>query len=354
MSAFCSPRLNERQKLILDFIAKICPTRVMSSKYFLLFIIISYCKSEFVQASIPRFKNEVNMNIEKNIPHQDLSLKQKLESAVQRTQVKNTSIIFDLPVTYNKKVSYWMNFYQTKGAKWFREWLVRSNKYMPFIQKELNNAGMPQDLVHMVMIESGFSPNAESIAAAVGPWQFIAPTANRYGLQTNWWLDERKDWRKSTQAAIRYMKDLFREFESWYLVAASYNMGEGGLRRQIQKHQTKDYWSLVKKNALPNETQEYVPKILAAMIIAKAPSLYGFRDIETQEPLDYDVISVPGGTDLTQIADLIGVTKKSLKDLNAELILGYIPKQVEQHYIRVPRGAGKLVAQHFNRQNKNY
>lgn len=315
-------------------------------------ILFSFIFSIPSWSNIPRFNQQEQTTTKAIENKKELTLKDKLEQAVQRTQVKNTSIIFDLPVTYNKKVSYWMNYYQTTGAKWFREWLVRSNKYMPFIQKELGHAGMPQDLVHMVMIESGFSPNAESVADAVGPWQFIAPTANRYGLKTNWWLDERKDWRKSTQAAIRYMKDLYREFESWYLVAASYNMGEGGLRRQIQKHQTKDYWALVKKNALPTETQEYVPKILAAMIIAKAPSLYGFRDIETQDPLDYDVISVPGGTELTQIADLIGVTKKSLKDLNAELILGYIPRQVENHYIRVPRGAGKLVANHFNQLKK--
>lgn len=323
----------------------------MKIKKSISFILICF-DIQLAIASIPRFKNEETQRNENMKLTEEMSLSQKLESAVNRTQVKNTNIIFDLPVTYNKKVSYWINYYQTKGSKWFREWLVRSNKYSPFIQKELNNAGMPMDLVHMVMIESGFSPNAESVAAAVGPWQFIAPTANRYGLQTNWWLDERKDWRKSTQAAIRYMKDLFREFESWYLVAASYNMGEGGLRRQIRKHQTKDYWALVKKNALPNETQEYVPKILAAMIIAKAPGLYGFRDIETQDVLDYDVISVAGGTDLNQVADLIGVTKKSIKDLNAELILGYIPRQVDQHYIRVPRGAGKLVAQHFNRIKK--
>jgi len=273
------------------------------------------------------------------------SLKEKLQTLSQKNNhaANNNTLIFDLPVTYNKKVSKWVHYYQARGQKWFREWLGRSSKYMPFIQAELQRANLPTDLAYMVMIESGFSASAVSHADAVGPWQFIAPTGSRYGLQNNWWLDERRDLKKSTLAAIRYLKDLREEFGSWYLVAASYNMGEAGLRRQIKKHQTKDYWALVQKGALPTETQEYVPKILAAMLIAKAPNLYGFRDLKKLDPLDYEVVSVPGGTDLDGVADHLGVTRKSLKDLNAEILLGYIPRQVNRHFIRVPIGAGKMV-----------
>jgi membrane-bound lytic murein transglycosylase D len=276
-----------------------------------------------------------------------LSLKEKLQSLTRKTNQRNVDgneLIFDLPVTYNKKVSNWVHFYQTRGQRWFREWLGRSSKYLPFIQAELRRANMPTDLAFMVMIESGFSAQAVSSAEAVGPWQFIAPTGSRYGLQKNWWLDERRDLKKSTLAAIRYLKDLREEFGSWYLVAASYNMGENGLRRQIKKYKTKDYWTLVQLGALPVETQEYVPKILAAMLIAKAPNLYGFRDLTRMDPLDYEVVSVAGGTELDAIADHLGVTRKSLKDLNAELVLGYIPRQVSHHYIRVPKGAAGMVA----------
>jgi membrane-bound lytic murein transglycosylase D len=275
------------------------------------------------------------------------TLKEKLQSLSlknSRLTVNSNALIFDLPVTYNKKVSKWVHYYQSRGQKWFREWLARSSKYMPFIQAELQRANMPTDLAYMVMIESGFSASAVSEAEAVGPWQFIAPTGNRYGLQKNWWLDERRDLKKSTLAAIRYLKDLREEFGSWYLVAASYNMGEAGLRRQIKKYQTKDFWTLVQKGALPEETQEYVPKILAAMLIAKAPNLYGFRDIEKLDPLDYEVVSVPGGTDLNGVADHLGVTRKSLKDLNAEILLGYIPRQIDRHFIRVPKGASTMVS----------
>lgn len=273
------------------------------------------------------------------------TLKERLKAlTVTSAPVQSDHLIFDLPVTYNKKVSKWVAYYQGRGQKWFREWLQRSYKFMPLIQRELKNANLPSDLAYMVMIESGFSSYANSHAEAVGPWQFIQPTGARYGLTKNWWLDERRDLRKSTLAAIRYMKDLYGEFGSWYLVAASYNMGEAGLRRQIQKYGTKDYWTLIRLKALPTETQEYVPKILAAMLISKAPNLYGFRGLEKMDPLEYDVVQVPGGTDLDALADRLGVTRKSLKDLNAELLLGYIPRQVEKHYIRVPRGAGTMVS----------
>ncbi len=288
-----------------------------------------------------------------NQPAPVLSLKDKLKALSARaTHTQTDDLIFDLPVTYNKKVSRWISYYQTSGNKWFRSWLQRSYKYMPFIQGELKNSGLPIDLAYMVMIESGFSPNATSSADAAGPWQFIKPTGARYGLEHNWWLDERRDLKKSTHAAIKYLKDLYDEFGSWYLVAASYNMGENGLRRQIKKYGTRDYWMLIKLSALPVETQEYVPKILAAMLISKAPNLYGFRDLEKMDPLEYEVVLVPGGTDLEVLADFLGVTRKALKDLNAELFLGYIPREVGKHYIRVPKGASRLVYDYVYRKNQ--
>ncbi|XGC81328.1 lytic transglycosylase domain-containing protein [Bdellovibrio bacteriovorus] len=279
------------------------------------------------------------------------TLKEKLKTLTAKsTHVQSDNLIFDLPVTYNKKVSKWVSYFQ--NSKWFRQWLQRSYMYMPFIQIELKRAGLPQDLAYMVMIESGFAPNAISTADAVGPWQFIEATGSRYGLNKTWWLDERRDLKKSTLAAIRYIQDLYGEFGSWYLVAASYNMGENGLRRQIKKYGTKDYWTLIKLNALPQETQDYVPKILAAMLIAKAPNLYGFRDLEKMDPLEYEVVLVPGGVELNSLADHLGVTRKSLKDLNAELYLGYIPRQVEKHFIRVPKGASRIVSSYVHQINR--
>lgn len=282
----------------------------------------------------------------------DLTLRQKLRLLEKKQTNRADHFIFDLPVTYNKKVAVWISYFQTRGKNFFRNWLEKSTKYMPLLQSELKKAGLPTDLAYMVMIESGFSASAVSTASAVGPWQFIESTGRTYGLRKNWWLDERRDIKKSTLAAIRYLKDLKEEFGSWYLVAASYNMGENGLRRQIKKYGTNDYWKLVKYNALPAETQDYVPKILAAMMIAKAPNLYGFRDIDSQYPLQYEVVWAPSGTDLENLADYLNITRKAMKDLNSELLLGYIPRQIDGHYIRVPLGSLGVARQFFRDQNK--
>lgn len=285
-------------------------------------------------------------------PKPELSLREKLKLLEKKQTHRTDHFIFDLPVTYNKKVSQWISFFQTRGKTFFRDWLEKSSKYMPLLQSELKSAGLPTDLAYMVMIESGFSSQAISSANAVGPWQFIESTGSNYGLKKNWWLDERRDIKKSTQAAIRYLKALHSEFKSWYLVAASYNMGENGLRKQIKKYGTNDYWDLVQRGALPLETQDYVPKILAALMISKAPNLYGFRDIDEQFPLQYEVVYAPSGTDLDDLADYLSVTRKSLKDLNSELVLGYIPRQIEGHHIRIPLGALSLARQYFQLQNK--
>lgn len=268
-----------------------------------------------------------------------------LRSQIKPQASQKVSLIFDLPVTYNSKVTKWVTYFQTRGQRWFRTWLERSTLHMPRIQTELARAGLPQDLAFMVMIESGFNPVAVSHAAAVGPWQFIESTGKRYGLKVTPWLDERRDWDKATRAAIGYLTDLHREFGSWYLVAASYNMGENGLRRQIKRHKTRDFWKLAELRALPKETIDYVPKILAAMIISKAPALYGFRNIPIHEPLTYEHVQVPGGTYLDHIADELGVTHKSLYDLNAELLQKKVPASVQRHTIRVPKGASLRVAQ---------
>lgn len=302
--------------------------------------------AQYVQAAIPVKSLEQKLKT--------LSLKEKLKILDRKQNGKTEHFIFDLPVTYNNRVSFWISYFQIKGKTFFRNWLQKASKYMPYIQNELKKAGLPGDLGYMVMIESGFSATAMSSAQAAGPWQFIPSTGRQYGLAQDYWIDERRDLQKSTQAAIRYIQNLYAEFGSWYLVAASYNMGEGGLRRQIKKYGTKDYWELVRLGALPPETQDYVPKILAALMISKAPNLYGFRNLDHEFPIQYDVVRAPAGTDIEQLADYLSVTRKSLKDLNAELVLGYIPKTVKQHSIRVPAGSLAVAQQFFRDQNKKF
>jgi membrane-bound lytic murein transglycosylase D len=272
------------------------------------------------------------------------------KSSMEFSSASETPLIFDIPVTYNARVSFWIHYFQTEGRSSFQRYLERSARFLPILQYELTRSGLPQDLVYVAMIESGFSPNASSHASAMGLWQFIEPTGRRYGLKIDWWIDERKDFLKSTRAAISYMTDLYRQFNSWYLVAASYNMGENGVRRLIQRHRTNNFWELADKGALPQETTNYVPKIIAATLISKAPALYGFRGLDYQMPLSFEYFNAPGGTDLVHLAQYLGVSEKYLKELNPELLHAMIPRHVGGHKIRIPKGSMTTVAQFVRMQ----
>ncbi len=254
--------------------------------------------------------------------------------------------VFDFPVTYNHKVKNWIKYFQTRGKRSFKKWLERSARYAPYIQEQLETHELPQDLLYVAMIESGFTPRAKSSAGAVGIWQFIAPTARRYGLKVNWWIDERRNFTKATGAAIRYKKDLYEMFQSWHLVSASYNTGENRVSRLIRKHKTNDFWELAEMRTLPDETINYVPKIIAATLIAKSPALYGFKDLEYNVPFKFEMAEVPGGTDLSNLARYIGVKERYLKDLNPDLLKGFIPREIKTHSIKVPIGSMPLVKEY--------
>lgn len=252
---------------------------------------------------------------------------------------------FDIPVTYNQKVQSWIRYYQSTGRPWLKERIERGNKYLPIMKQALHRKGLPQDLAYIALIESGFSAHAVSSADAVGYWQFIEPTAKRYNLKIDWWIDERRDFLKSTHAAADYLGDLYKMFESWYLTAAAYNMGEGRLRRLIARHQTNDFWELSNQNSFPTETKEYIPKLLAALLISKAPKLYGFRNLQPKSPYEFEYMFVPGGTDLHTLSSHLGISKQQLKKLNPDLKMGFIPGFVHSHRIRIPMGFQKQVAQ---------
>lgn len=320
-------------------------------KLVFLFIILgaALSASSSARASVPSYSDEIKNELRQmnqSTQRSQLVLKQvrSLGNAkVELLSEAEAPLVFDIPVTYNRSVKFWIRNFQTSNRGWFKKWLERSTRYMPFIHKELKRAGLPQDLAYLAMIESGFSTAATSNAEAVGIWQFIEPTGNSYGLRTEWWLDERRDYDKSTKAAIGYISHLYRSFKSWYIVAASYNMGETRARRLIRKHGTNNFWKLADLGALPDETKNYVPKIIAAMLIAKAPALYGFRGLEYHLPERYDYFHAPGGTDLNSLAEHLGVSQKYLRDLNPELTRGYIPKEVRTHRIRVPKGSMQAI-----------
>ena len=183
---------------------------------------------------------------------------------------------------------------------------------------------MPTDLVYLSMIESGFQVKAKSHKAAVGPWQFIKPTAKRYGLRVDAWADERMDPKKSTIAAANYLSDLYAMFQNWELAAAGYNCGEDRVQSAIDKYGINDFWQ-ISEFTLPKETKNYVPKLMAALIVAKNPEKYGFIGIQYQPSQDYEVAFVPGQKSLKDIAQVIGVSQNTLVELNPALKLKTTP-----------------------------
>ncbi len=196
------------------------------------------------------------------------------EMTVLGVKLENTQ--FDFPVTLNSRVEFWVDYFTGRGRKHFEKYLERSEFFIPYIQPLLRQNGLPEDLVYLAMIESGFNNHARSSAKAVGPWQFIAATGKRYGLMVNWWVDERRDTRKSTLAAVEYLRELYSMFRSWELAAASYNAGEGKVARAVRRYGTTDFWSLARHTYLRQETRDYVPKIIAAAIVAKNRTQFGF------------------------------------------------------------------------------
>jgi len=243
---------------------------------------------------------------------------------------------FDIPIVFNDAVKYYINYFSNEKRKVFANWLKRSRYYVPVIKEILRENGLPEDLVYLAMIESGFNPKAYSRAKASGPWQFIYSTGGRYGLKVNYWIDERRDPEKSTIAATKYLKDLFNQFGCWYLAAAGYNAGERRVERAIERHNTNDFWELAKYNALPRETREYIPKLIAAAIIAKDPERFGFGSITYDEPIKFVTVKVPRATLLATIAKANDMDLSELKSINPEILRGITPPNTDHYAIKLP------------------
>jgi membrane-bound lytic murein transglycosylase D len=249
----------------------------------------------------------------------------------------------EIPVVLNDKVQKYINYYQNRGRKTFTRWLERSGKFIPMMTEILQDKNLPSDLVYLAMIESGFNVKARSPMGAVGPWQFIRPTGKKYGLTINSWVDERMNPEKSTVAAANYLKDLYNMFESWELAAAGYNAGEMRVQRAIDKYNNDDFWEMSRsRKALPRETREYVPKIVAALIIVKNPEKYGFTQIDYHEPQSYEIASVPPQKSLRDIARVINVDYRNLRELNPSLIRNATPPG-SSYYLKVPVGYAKII-----------
>jgi membrane-bound lytic murein transglycosylase D len=268
----------------------------------------------------------------------DLERLGKWEQGVPAVEYSDEKVKYDFPVTVNRQVQYYLDFFTGKHRKNFAIWLARSGRYIPMIHEKLRAAGLPEDLVYLAMIESGYNERAYSRARAVGVWQFIKPTGKHYGLTINSYVDERRNPVKSTQAAVSYLSDLYSEFDSWYLAVAAYNAGEGKIRRAIKKYKTTDFWEIAQGRYLKLETKRYVPKLIAAIIIAREPEKYGFDKIAYASPLAYDEVEVPRWTSIKAVAMACDMEPKELKKYNNELRKEFTPPDRASYLFKVPPG----------------
>jgi LysM repeat protein len=259
-----------------------------------------------------------------------------LETIRKSLAVSSVSDGFDIPIVLNDAVNLYIKYFTGNGRKVFARWLQRAKRYVPTIRAILKKNGLPEDLVYLAMIESGFKMKAYSPAKARGPWQFIHETGARYGLKVDFWVDERCDLEKSTVAAGRYLKELFDRFGCWYLAEAGYNAGEHRVERAIERHDTKDFWKLREYKTLPKETQEYVPQLIAAALIAKDPEKYGFADTDRPPAYKLMKVGVPGGVALGRIARTLSLDVAEIKALNPEIVRGITPPDRKEYQITVP------------------
>ncbi len=259
------------------------------------------------------------------------------------------SVVYDFPIVHNNQVEMYLNLFQTRQRKHFALWLARSTAYRQIMEEELATAGLPRDLVYLSMIESGFSQSATSRAKAVGLWQFMAGTGKQYHLRIDAHVDERRDVLKSTRAAVQYLADLYQEFGDWHLAVAAYNGGPGRIRKGLSKYKVNNFWDLAGKKYLPLETSRYVPKLIAALLIAKEPERFGFTAIDYHPPLNYESITVPGGLSLEAIALVSGSTVKEIKRLNQHLRQPRTPSDTGACEVNVPAASAALASDNLAR-----
>jgi membrane-bound lytic murein transglycosylase D len=240
---------------------------------------------------------------------------------------------YDIEIEWNSRVENSLIYLQTVARNKFTTYLERSATYLPLMEEIFREKGLPHDLVYLPLIESGFNASAYSYAKASGFWQFISSTGKLYGLDHNWWFDERRDFEKATEAAASHLKDLYNIFGSWNLSLAAYNAGAGRISRQIKRSKTNDFWKL----DLAKQTETYVPLFMAAVIIAKQPQKYGFYP-NYQKPLEFETSKINKCLSFNNISAKTGIPVSELERLNPELLRGMTPPDATDYVLRIPKG----------------
>jgi len=276
------------------------------------------------------------------LPQEEIPVLSDAEIDLLRTRMAGTLPElpkFTIPVPAdNPRVLEAAEYLSTNRQEVIAEGLARGQRYLPLIRETFTEAGVPLELAYIPLIESLFKSTVRSHASAVGLWQLMAPTARLYGLRVDWYVDERRDPVKSTKAIARFILDYYREFDDWHLAIAAYNGGKGRVGRALQRTGTDNFWSLATTTALPRETREFVPKILAAILIGTDPEAYGVRFV-AEPAFRYDDVSIDSMTDLQVIAEAAGTTLETIQDLNPQFLRRTTPND-GNYSMRVPEGTG--------------
>ena len=256
--------------------------------------------------------------------------------------------LYNIPVVIDQSVQSHIRFFNTSIRDRFEQWLVRFNRYRPLVDKIFAEFNLPSDLVHLSLVESGFNPYAYSRAKATGPWQFMKGTGKLYGLRIDHYVDERRDPIKSTVAAARYLRDLYDIFGTWPLAMAAYNAGEGKVLRALQKAQAESFSDISRTKLIRVETKQYVPRIMAATIIARNPDQYGF----TQNPVpphEFEEVIVTRSLHFRAISNVTGIPYNDLRLLNPELRRDATPPDEVGYHLKVPVGMRSKVVELLER-----
>lgn len=259
----------------------------------------------------------------------------------QAPDLSNTQVPLPVNEAVEKSIAY---FLQGNGRTYFSRWLTRSGKYFPMMRQIFREEGVPEELIHLSMIESGMNPIVVSKAQAVGLWQFIQGTGAAYGLRVNWWLDNRRDPVKATRAAARHLRDLYRAMGDWHLALSTYNCSMTRIKRCMTEMEDSTFWGI--RPCLPKETQNYVPLYIAATMIASDPERYGFTNIQYESPASFDTVRIYEAVDINALGSAAGVSGLEIKDLNPELLQPSTPPQEitgsQGYVLRVPSGTSQM------------
>ncbi len=291
----------------------------------------------------PRFEHaELRLSSDSSVPFLDVDpLNEKVSIALPATPLlvdKIGNLDLQVPMVRTAKIDRHVQFFSYQIRDRFEQWLSRLERYRPSVQSVFSEFKLPVDLIFLSLVESGFNTNAVSRAKAVGPWQFMKPTAKFYGLRVDEWVDERRDPAKSTLAAAQYLRDLYHLFGSWPLAMAAYNAGEGKVGRSMARLKDKDsdFWALTDTKLLKAETREYVPRFAAAVQIAKDPARFGFN-IAPQPPVEFEEMVITRPVHLKAAAQAAGVSLQEMKNLNPELKREMTPPD-PMYVLKIPVG----------------